>query len=592
MSKKDSKKKDKKDKKIKKNEKKQLPSKTDLISRIEELEESARRKDDYIDHLERLSEAYDQLEQLATKELMEADKVIKAQEMLQELMSQERLNAEETIRAQEIVQALSGKEKEEAESMIHAQQRLLELAQMEKRDREDQIRAHENLEEWQRYEKIIADQTIKAHESIEALSDIEKRQADEVIRAHEELSTLSMKELMERDDALRNILEVNKRISSLLEDESLLANILKNLAMTLHAQRGVLLITEKKEILTKVFFNLTEHEMEIKAFEFPYSIINKTIETRRSAMIINQLVKLGRSNQTISIISVPLAYEDRLLGVIYLDIVSEKDTFKSLDLDVAEIFSSQAAISINNSYLYEKIKRQNGELLRLINLKNRFISHVSEELSGPVGFVVKRIEKLQEGIPADPADYKKLLDSARVQIHKVENTVQKVLTIISLEQEVEDLFVDRVNFPEVLQAVLDKHIDEVHRKHIEVKWQFTKEFESYNGNNSIMRTIVDEMLSNAIFYNHPDGMVEVRGYRRDDYLILEFEDTGYGIRKRDIENIFQQFYRTEESARMNQWGAGLGLYMVKTFIEHYKGSVLVETKWRKGTKFTLSFLYH
>lgn len=593
MGKKNGKKKNKKAGKAIKPEKDRSPSKNDLLARLRVLEKTAKDKDAYIEHLEKLSDAYDHLEQLATKELMEADQVIKAQEMLQDLMSQERLNAEETIRAQEIVQSLSGQEKEEAEQVIRAQQSIIELAQREKRDREEVIHAHESLEEWHRREKIQDDSTIKAHENLEALSDAEKREADELIRAHEQLSSLSMKELMERDDALRNILDVNRGISSLLEEEgSLLIKILKSLATTLHAQRGILLITENRSILSRNFFNMAEQDMEKKAFDFPASIIRQTVDSAKSSLIINQKVKLGRANANISIITVPLIYEERLLGVIYLDIISDKDTFKTLDLDVAEIFSSQAAISINNSYLYDKIRKQNGELLRLINLKTRFISHISEELSTPVSGIVKRVEKLMDSFPNDPADLKKILDATRVQAKKIDNTVHKVLTIVSLEQEVEDLFVDHVSFPEVLKTVLDKHMDEIQRKRIQISWQFTKEFDDYNGNNSIMRTIIDEMTSNSIFYNREGGTVTIRGYRRDDYLIIEFEDTGYGIRKKDIDLVFQQFYRTEESEKMNQWGAGLGLYMVRTFIEHYKGAISVETHWRKGSKFTLNFLYH
>lgn len=581
--------------------------------RISTLEGIIVKNQDYINHLERLSEAYDNLEALAHQELLDADRMIKAQEIIQELMNRERIDADKTIRAQESVVELSTKEKQEAERLIKAQEQILELARKENKNREqtieahekmeqlaqqelvgaqETIKAHEQLQEYRMREKLDDERTIKAHEQLIQLSILEKQEAEKIIQAQEEISNLSMRELKEKDNALRNILVVNKNISSILEEESLLDKILRSLSVTLHAERGILFIRKDKELIPSNFINIDQSDMEKHAFDYPQSVIDEVNHTQTSKLIINEKVKMGRSYERVSIICAPLIYQERLLGVIYLDIVNEEHTFKHLDLDVAEIFSSQAAISINNSYLYEKILTQNGELLRLVNLKNRFISHVSEELANPVITLFRKISKLSEELPENTDDTIKVMKYLRTQAHKVENTVLKVLAITSLEQEVEDLFVDKINFKDVIAAVLEKHKGEIENKGVTITANLSEDFEHYPGNETIIRTIFDEMISNAVFYNRDNGMVEIKGYKRDDYLVIEIVDNGYGIKKKDINHIFNQFYRTDDSPKLNEWGAGLGLYMVKMFIEHYKGSVEVESRWRQGSKFTLTFLEH
>lgn len=618
----------------KKRKKRQHFSENHLHQKIVQLEKTLGEKQSYIEHLENVSEAYARLEELTTQELMEAERTIKAQEIIQDMMSSERMQAEKTIEAFETVERLSERERLDSEKTIEAQQRLIELAQTEKLEREKTIqaqeslidyaqneqlekvqtieaqehlielaeqenlqreellRAHEHLQELQIHEQLENRQALEAYKRLEALSMMERREAEELIRAQEEISNLSIKELKSRDTALRNILVVNKNISSLLEEEDLLDKILKSLAVTLRASRGVLYIMEKDVLSPRIFFNIEERDLQKRTFDYPYSVIRKAQKTMKSILISQEEVVLGDEKGVISAICVPLIYEERLLGIIYLDVISESQGFRSMDLDVAEIFSSQAAISINNAYLYEKIKRQNHQLLRLYNLKNNFLSHVSEKLSDPVTQLVEKVSGLIETPPEELSDYEKPLKHSLMLSKKMHNTVTKVLKILELEKEVDDLFIDKIRFPDLIKEILSKHEEERVQKNVRFLVELSKDCEEYSGNRTVIRTIFDELISNAIFYNRNDGEASIRGFRRDDYLVFEFTDNGHGIKKADQEHVFDQFFRTESSPQMNQWGAGLGLYMVKTFIQFYQGEVSVESTYRKGTKFTITFLWH
>ena len=73
---------------------------------------------------------------------------------------------------------------------------------------------------------------------------------------------------------------------------------------------------------------------------------------------------------------------------------------------------------------------------------------------------------------------------------------------------------------------------------------------------------------------------------------MDITDTGYGIREEEKDKIFTRFYRTADSAALNENGAGLGLFMIKEIIRHYGGDITVSSVYNEGSRFTVTFLLH
>lgn len=583
-------KKKKQQKVSKKKELKKIKSKKKNNTRIKQLEKKLSKKMEYISHLERVNDAHGQVEELSRNELLDADKTIKAQETVQDMMQRERVDADKIIQAQEIVQEMMAKEKIDADDIIKAHERVQDLMAREKRLADDTIRAHENVEHLALEEQLQAERTIKAFEQMGALSTLEKQEAEQIIRARERLSTLTINELKQKDDALRNILDVNNYISSFLDEEILLQKVLNSLVSSLHAKRGVLFIDENNSILPKIFYKIKKSDLQKKDFLVSAKVIDEAITSRKSRIIINQEIKKGRSTTNLSLIAVPLIYESNLLGVLYVDIISKTDTFKHFDLELAEIFSSQAAISVHNSMMYEKIRNQNMELLRLNNLKNQFITHVSDKLSMPIQSIKTLWAKLSSKTELDITERNKLLTIIKSRLDNIDVTVSKVITIIALEAEVDELFADAVNFNTTVNEVIEKHKLEAIERKLTINVDLPSQFNKYYANFALIKTIFDELISNAIFYNKSGGTVDIKGYRKGGHLAIDITDTGYGIKNKDVDQIFNQFFRAEESIERNEWGAGLGLFMVHTFISYYNGEVVVQTEEGKGSTFTITFL--
>ncbi len=531
-------------------------SEEELKQKIIDLEKDLTEKNNYIVHLEKMNNAYSILSDMFNNELKEADRILKAQEILQDLMIKERIEADQTIKA------------------------------------------HENLELLTTYEKIQADQIIKAHENLEEYSIQEKIEMDRMLKAQEITNKLSMEELVERDKALSHILEVNKNISMFLEENILLKNILYSLAGIVHAQRGILFLREKNLLIPRLLLNMSRDELKKDYFLDSFKIIKDTIQKRKSCLVVNQKIELQDDNTitnqpvNISIISSPLIYKDNILGILYIDILSNSENFKERDLSLVEIFCSQASISINNSILYKEIKKKNNQLLKLINFRDQFIMHLSDDLSRPLVNIRDQLEKAINDKKDDPDERNGLIALTVSKLSRIQNTISKVLTTISLEEEVERLFKDNINFNETISHIFNKHNSVIKQKNLTISIKMQPEFNSFKANSLVIKVILDELISNAVYYNRPGGKIDIIGEVNDQYLSIDIIDTGYGIKNEDIDKIFEKFYRTANSAYLNENGAGLGLFMVKESIRHYGGKISVSSVYQEGSKFTISFLMH
>ena len=512
-----------------------------------ELNELIREKEDQINRLEKMVNAYKNLSDMYNKELIEADRMLQAQEMVQDIMRVERVEADRVIQAQEIIQDMM------------------------------------------REEKIQADRVIKAHENLQELTIIEKKEAVELLEAKENVNLLSTKELIDKDETMKKILLINREIGSILDIDVLLNNIVKSLVDTIKADHGMLYIRELSKLSPKIFINVKNSNLGKAYFDFCQDIILECATAKKSSLSVNRKMEFDNGQAIISSISVPLIYKENLLGVLYADTLKE-GSLKSGDLSSAEIFAGQAAISINNSLLYEKIKKKNRELLKLVNLKNEFINRFSDHLMKPVAQAGSEIEKLKAALKSDESN-RALAENLGKTIDRIANIVQKTFSFAELESSVNDLFKDTINVKEFIEkTILPGYTSAISDKKISVTIEMSEEFTNFTANIAILRVIFDEMLSNAILYNRPGGYISIKGSSKDNFFVIDFTDTGLGIPDSEKEQIFQQFFRGEDGHKQNERGAGLGLFMVKNALMYYGGDIKIDSTYGKGSKFTISFL--
>jgi signal transduction histidine kinase len=108
-----------------------------------------------------------------------------------------------------------------------------------------------------------------------------------------------------------------------------------------------------------------------------------------------------------------------------------------------------------------------------------------------------------------------------------------------------------------------------------------------SGDNDMLNSIIINLLTNAIKFTNRNGKIIIRAKQKDDSIILEIEDNGIGMDENTIQNIFGFNPQKSMVGTENESGTGLGLLLVKEFVEKLNGSIYVNSELNKGSLFTL-----
>jgi signal transduction histidine kinase len=95
------------------------------------------------------------------------------------------------------------------------------------------------------------------------------------------------------------------------------------------------------------------------------------------------------------------------------------------------------------------------------------------------------------------------------------------------------------------------------------------------------------LLTNAVKYSIEKKHISIELYETEKYISISITDNGIGIPKKELKNIFNNFYRVFSSKTIQIHGTGLGLTIAKYIIEEHGGSISVESKVNIGSKFTI-----
>ena len=98
------------------------------------------------------------------------------------------------------------------------------------------------------------------------------------------------------------------------------------------------------------------------------------------------------------------------------------------------------------------------------------------------------------------------------------------------------------------------------------------------------KQIVSNLLSNSLRYLNENGRVNVQLRKDKKNIFMTVKDNGIGIKEDDLKHIFDRFYRADTSRNKFTGGTGLGLAIVKSIVEAHNGTIVIESKFGKGTE--------
>lgn len=234
----------------------------------------------------------------------------------------------------------------------------------------------------------------------------------------------------------------------------------------------------------------------------------------------------------------------------------------------------------------EKLRHSNALLVQANQSKNRFFSIIAHDLRGPLSSIVgvtellankfkdfddEKMDVFLKNLNSSAANtynlLLNLLDWSRTQLGKTTFN-PKNIDINSLATE-------------VLESI--KHV--ANKKNISIQLQNSAGNKPIVGDEEMLKTVTRNLVSNAIKFTPHNGLISINIANENNYLTVNFTDTGIGMSKETMETLFDISQNRISKGTDNEKGTGLGLIICKEFIDLHKGELLVESIEGKGSTF-------
>ncbi len=224
-------------------------------------------------------------------------------------------------------------------------------------------------------------------------------------------------------------------------------------------------------------------------------------------------------------------------------------------------------------------------LRRLESVRRDFVANVGHELRTPLASIKGFAETLREGAMSDPVHAVEFLSTIEEHADRMAKLVDDLLDLAAIESGHRMPRFEAVALGPLCVDVARQLAPQAEEAGVRIGVLPADDLPPARADRDQLRQILINLVSNAIKYNEPGGLVELSAEKRDAGLRVTVRDTGVGIPDADLPRVFERFYRVDKARSRDAGGTGLGLSIVKHLVEAHGGQVSVESRQPGGSSF-------
>ncbi|HEY2565534.1 MAG TPA: ATP-binding protein [Acidimicrobiales bacterium] len=225
-----------------------------------------------------------------------------------------------------------------------------------------------------------------------------------------------------------------------------------------------------------------------------------------------------------------------------------------------------------------------SERRRLEEIRRDFVANVSHELKTPMGALGLLAETLT--VEPDPEIGQRLASRIHTEAFRVSRIIDDLLDLTRIESEEapprEPIYINLV-----MAEAVERVQSAAEQRKITIELHEPEPPVHVLGDRRQLVSAIHSLLENAVTFSYENGTIEVTGSQLDGEVHLSVADSGVGIPARDLERIFERFYRVDHGRSRETGGTGLGLSIVRHVASNHQGRVEVASREGDGSTFTL-----
>jgi signal transduction histidine kinase len=238
---------------------------------------------------------------------------------------------------------------------------------------------------------------------------------------------------------------------------------------------------------------------------------------------------------------------------------------------------------------YEKISQK---LYEINNEKTKYLLYATHQLKAPFAAIQSYVDIILDGYTGEiPNGTRDIILKVKERCELLTNVIKEMLELAKLKsRDSSDIVFNKVNITEVLSAVIKRF--EVVTRTNNIRIDFNPETENHYimGSEKQLDILFSTLLENAIDYSPPDSVISVIVKKIGvSQLYIGIQDHGIGISEKNIDKIFNEFFRSNNAVEFHNNGTGLGLSIAKEVAAIHNTTIQVESELGKGSCFSVIF---
>jgi signal transduction histidine kinase len=231
---------------------------------------------------------------------------------------------------------------------------------------------------------------------------------------------------------------------------------------------------------------------------------------------------------------------------------------------------------------------KNEALEEASRLKNDFVHHVSYELRSPLTNIIGFVQLLADGAAGPLSDKQRqyagyIMTSSDALLAIINN----ILDLATIDAGVMTLELGDVDIRDAMQAAAEAVQPRLSETSVKLEMKAAHSIGAFEADGKRVRQVLFNLLSNAIGFSQPGGVVTLTAERSGTNVIFRVEDHGRGIPQAVVERVFERF--ESHAGGTDHRGVGLGLSIVRSFVELHGGTVHLATQEGRGTTVSCRF---
>ncbi len=452
---------------------------------------------------------------------------------------------------------------------------------------------------------------------------IQKRRANSKLKVQNEKIEQQAEKLKEAYQNLELLSTIGRDITSSLIIEEIIETVYANINTLMDAsvlgigvydqQKKQLVfpgVIEKNERLKNISVDLDENQtLAASCFIHQREIIINNYHQEYQTFIDPEEPPYPGDRNSVSIIYIPLTIGSRRLGVLTVQSFAE-NAFNDYHINIVRNIAIHTKIALENANVYKEleeksnslihanmnIKEQNKlieeqyqQLLSINEEKNNLMRILAHDLRNPLATAMSMTELVRfekENLSAEQYQASEIIWRG---LKRMNDMIRKILDIKAVESQKVLLEYDLVNANEILTTLENAFNIEAEQKQITLQLESESDDAYIKVDRNYFNQVIENLVSNAIKFSHGETSIFVTITEHSDNIRITVRDEGPGIPEDEMPRLFKKYQKLSTKPTAGEQSIGLGLSIVKKYVEVMNGQVWCESQVGLGTSFIVEF---